>query len=194
MDGRIAVWMATHRVGVLDDPAVWLGTIDRLGAVWVVLALAVGIARRLGPMRTLALAVLTGLTTFAADSLSFLIKDLTSRARPFEAHPAIHPLYTVHSSSLPAGHAATAFAGAVLVAFVAPRLAAYVLALATLIAVSRVYVGVHYPTDVLAGAAIGALVGGVGAFVAVRSGLSAAGGERAPAAAPFPQLSMRRGG
>jgi len=166
VDGRIAVWTAAHRVGLLDDPAVWLGTIEKLGAVWVVAALLLGAAARLGAVRTIELALLTFAATFTADALSFLVKDVTHRARPFERHPSIHPLYTVHSSSFPAGHAATAFAGAVLLALVAPRLAPFALALATLIAASRVYVGVHYPTDVLAGAALGAPVGALAGSIA----------------------------
>jgi undecaprenyl-diphosphatase len=186
VDARIAVWMATHRVALLNDPAVWLGTIEKLGAVWVVLAIVVGAVLRLGVVRTVALAVVTAVTTFAADSLSFLVKDVTHRARPFEAHPAIDPLYTVHSSSFPAGHAATAFAGAVLLAFVAPRCAPFALALATLIATSRVYVGVHYPTDVVAGAALGAVAGAAGAFVVRRSGLTS---RREPAAKRQPSVA-----
>jgi undecaprenyl-diphosphatase len=164
VDGRIAVWVATHRVAALNDPFVWLGTIDRLGAVWVVLAVAVGIATRRGLRGTVGLALLTALTTFAADSLAFALKDATSRARPFETHPQIHPLYVVHSSSLPAGHAATAFAGAVILSTAAPRFAPYFAGLAVLIGFSRVYVGVHYPTDVIAGAALGCAVGLVAAF------------------------------
>jgi undecaprenyl-diphosphatase len=167
MDSRIAVWMATHRVAILNDPSVWLGTIEKLGAVWILFALLLGAYRRLGVLRTLALGLTTGVTTFLADALSFLVKDATQRMRPFEAHHQIHPLYVVHSSSFPAGHAATAFAGAVLLSLLAPRLAPAFLALATLIGLSRIYDGVHYPTDVLAGAALGALVG-AGAVAAVR--------------------------
>ena len=140
------MWIATHRVAILNDPFVWLGTIDRIGAVWIVLALAVGLWLRRGAWATLGLMLLTGLTTLAADSLSFAVKDLTHRTRPFEAHPEIHPLYVVHSSSFPAGHASTAFAGAVLLSFLAPRLAPLFFTLAVLIGFSRVYVGVHYPT------------------------------------------------
>lgn len=169
MDARIAVWVATHRIGVVDDPAVWLGSIEKLGAVWVLLALLVGAGARIGLVRTAALGVLMFITTIAADSLAFLVKDATNRARPFEAHPSIHPLYTVHSSSFPAGHAATAFAGALLLAFVMPRVAPYVLGFATLIAASRVYVGVHYPTDVLAGALLGAAVGAAAGWLARRT-------------------------
>jgi len=191
VDGRIVVWVATHRIAALNDPAVWLGTIDKLGAVWVVLALVVGATKRLGVLRSLALAVLTGLTAFAADSLSFLVKDFAQRERPFVAHPSIHPLYVVHSSSFPAGHAATAFAGAVLLSVLAPRAAAAFIALATLIGVSRVYVGVHYPTDVLAGAVIGAAVGAVAAVVALRTGLASEGAPSRAAGRMWPRRAFR---
>jgi undecaprenyl-diphosphatase len=165
MDERIAIWSATHRIGLLNDPSVWLGTIEKLGAVWIVLAVVVGLLQRRGLWGTAGLALLTALATLAADSLAFGLKDITDRPRPFEAHPQIDPLYTVHSSSFPAGHAATAFAGAVLLSYVAPRLAPAFLGLAAIIAWSRVYEGVHYPTDVLAGAVLGALVGAAAVVV-----------------------------
>jgi undecaprenyl-diphosphatase len=159
LDDRLAVWVATHRLAPLNDLFVWLGTIDKIGAVWIVLALALGLWRRRGIAAALGLAVLVGLTTFAADSASFGVKDLTHRTRPFEANQQIHPLYVVHSSSFPAGHGATAFAGATLLTYLAPKLAPFFFALAVAICFSRVYVGVHYPGDVLAGAVLGALVG-----------------------------------
>jgi undecaprenyl-diphosphatase len=177
MDTSIAIWLATHRIAALNDPMVWLGTIEKLGAVWILLALVAGFLRRLGLWRTVALAVVTAITTFAADALAFGVKDLTSRTRPFVAHEQIHPLYAVHSSSFPAGHAATAFAGAVLLTAVAPRACPAFFALAALIGFSRVYDGVHYPTDVLAGAALGAAVGTV-AVLAPRT--------------PIPQLRRAR--
>jgi undecaprenyl-diphosphatase len=160
-DTAVAEWLATHRVGPLNGFFVALGTVEKLGAIWILCALAVGVARRDGVARTLALAVVTAVTTFAADSASFAVKDLTHRTRPFIAHPQIHPLYVVHSSSFPAGHAATAFAGATLLTYVAPRLWPLFAVLATAIGFSRVYVGVHYPTDVFVGAAIGVVVGGL---------------------------------
>ena len=64
-----------------------------------------------------------------------------------------------HGYSLPSGHAATAFAGAVALSYLWRRAAPLFFLLAAAIAYSRVYVGVHYPGDVLLGAAIGAAVG-----------------------------------
>ena len=159
LDGQIAVWVTTHRVSSLNWIFVGLGRIEMLGAVWIALALAVSLATRRGILASLGLAILVAATTFAADAASFGVKDLTSRTRPFVAHREIHPLYVVHSSSFPAGHAATAFAGATLLAYVWPRGTAFFLLLAVAIGYSRVYVGVHYPSDVIVGALLGVAVG-----------------------------------
>ena len=165
MDARIAIWVATHRVHGLNDLFVGLGTVEKLGLLWVLIALAVGWTLRFGAWRTLAFAAGVAVTTFVADTASFGLKDLVDRPRPFEAHWQIHPLYTVHSSSFPAGHAATAFAGAVVLALVVPRAAPILLLVAAVIGFSRVYVGDHYPTDVLAGALVGAVVGAAAVVV-----------------------------
>jgi undecaprenyl-diphosphatase len=159
MDTKIAVWVATHRIGALNDFFVGLGTVEKLGLLWILVALAIGLRRGSGPAGTLVLAVAVAVATFAADAASFGVKDLFQRARPSEAHSQIHPLYAVHSSSFPAGHAATAFAGAAVLAYAVPRLALPLFLIAALIGFSRIYVGVHYPTDVLGGAAIGVVVG-----------------------------------
>jgi undecaprenyl-diphosphatase len=159
IDDRAAVWMANHRFTPLNDFFIALGTVEKLGAIWVLCALALGLLLRRGALQTTVLTVVTALATFTADSISFGVKDFVHRTRPADAHRAIHPLSVVHSSSFPAGHTATAFAGAVLLSCIAPRLSPLFLGLALAIGFSRVYVGVHYPSDVLAGGAIGALVG-----------------------------------
>ncbi len=161
IDAAVTEWVVKHRVGPLNDAFVALGSVERLGAIWIACALVLGLASRRGVRWTGALVALTALVTFAADSVSFGIKDLVHRTRPSVAHPEIHPLYVVHSTSFPAGHAATAFAGATLLTYFASRVWPLFMTLAVAIAFSRIYVGVHYPTDVLAGAAIGVMVAGV---------------------------------
>ena len=83
------------------------------------------------------------------------------RARPYEAHPhGVIPLITPsHDPSFPSDHATAAFAIAFGILFVARRAGVLFLIWAALIAFSRVLVGVHYPTDVLAGLAVGLVAG-----------------------------------
>ena len=85
------------------------------------------------------------------------IAHLWDRPRPFAAHPLETHLFAARSTdpSFPSDHAAAAFAIAVaILAFSRPVGAGFVAA-AALIALSRVVVGLHYPSDVLAGAAVG---------------------------------------
>ena len=92
---------------------------------------------------------------FASSGLVDVLKLAIDRQRPVD-HPLV-PEPT--SSSFPSGHAATSFACAATLAPFVSRTGAIVLyVLAAAIAFSRVYVGVHYPIDVLAGAALGLLV------------------------------------
>ena len=60
------------------------------------------------------------------------------------------------TASFPSGHAATAVAGAIMLSRIWPAGRFVLGALAMLIALSRIYVGVHYPLDIVAGAGLGA--------------------------------------
>ena len=103
--------------------------------------------------------VLAGAAYAIAGGLTDVLKRAFDRPRPSLVDPAVHPLVAVpHSAAMPSGHASTAFAAAVAVGLVHPRLRWPLLALAALIALSRVWLGVHYPTDVIAGAALGAAI------------------------------------
>ena len=120
----------------------------------------------------------------SADLLSLALRQLIGRDRPFLVDPEPRPL--VHpptSGSFPSGHASAAFACATVIAWASPRLAVPVYVLAALVASSRVYVGVHYPLDVLGGALLGTLVGMVAVFLA-RRGRFDAGGDSARSTAP----------
>jgi undecaprenyl-diphosphatase len=106
------------------------------------------------------IACLSGLT---AAGLGLLVGQVVShlwvRDRPFVAHPSQTLLLVApsHEPSFPSDHAIAAFAIAVSVALVGGRLAGSLfLTAATVVAISRVFVGLHYPGDVLGGAVIGA--------------------------------------
>ena len=111
--------------------------------------------------RRLPVAFLSGVTAVGiAAALTSVVKDLVERARPAFANPAIEALVaTPGSPSFPSGHAATAFAAAVAVGAFYPRLRWLLLGLAALVGLSRIYLGVHYALDVVAGAALGIALG-----------------------------------
>jgi undecaprenyl-diphosphatase len=134
-----------------------------LSAWWVKGPLLVGLGacadareRRLVPLAALGgtLAVLLG------AALSGGLKELVGRVRPPFADPTVAALSAVpQTPSFPSGHATTAFAAAAAIGALHPRLRRPLFALAALVGISRVYLGVHYALDVVAGAALGTALG-----------------------------------
>jgi undecaprenyl-diphosphatase len=85
-----------------------------------------------------------------------LIKHLVKRPRPFIADPAVQLLIAKPLSySFPSGHTTSAFAAAGIIVKMVKRYRAYVITLALLIAFSRMYLFVHYPTDIVGGIILG---------------------------------------
>jgi undecaprenyl-diphosphatase len=131
-------------------------TIGSLKVVIVVLLLVVAAAVRRGDRR--AAYALLGVF-LASEAFNWALKNLVGRARP----DLLHEIATLHTYSFPSGHAMTGAAVygmiGVVLARVHPRLrsplAVAVPALIVLIGVSRVFLGAHWPTDVLAGWAAG---------------------------------------
>ena len=96
------------------------------------------------------------LADLAGQLISYGLRQRIGRERPNVAYadpkPLVHP---PHDGSFPSGHATVSFACATVLSFYAPRAAPAFFVLAAAIAWSRVYVGVHYPLDVLGGAVLG---------------------------------------
>jgi undecaprenyl-diphosphatase len=149
--------------------------------VWVALAVPVSLLARRNPFFGLGL---TAACVWSADLISLGIKAATGRPRPFEELPGIDTLIgATVGQSLPSGHAATSFAGAVILTYLLPRGAPVFFLLAVAIAFSRIYVGVHYPSDVLAGAALGTVVS-LTALAVLRLRRPISAGRRQSAGAP----------
>ncbi len=124
------------------------------GLVFVAAGAAADLSRR--PRRAPTTAVMAAGAYLIASLLASAAKAVTGRERPPVGDPGLAALVHLPAdASFPSGHAATAFAAAGVVAIRYPALRIPLLGLAALIALSRVYLGVHYPLDVLAGAALG---------------------------------------
>jgi undecaprenyl-diphosphatase len=128
-----------------------------LGSGWMMLGLIPGLF-----LRSYRAPVITVTVLLAATALVVaLLKRMVGRVRPCQAHPWAHtlPIDVPTDGSFPSGHAAGSFAFAFFVLGVSRRAGVPLIFLATLIALSRVALGVHYPSDVLAGALLGATFG-----------------------------------
>lgn len=129
-----------------------------LALMW--LALAAGFGRR---GRVAAITIL--LVILVSDQLAAeVLKPWADRVRPCFVHPDSRLLLPqqARSPSFPSNHAVNSFAACAVLWSVRPFLGWIGLISALLISYSRVYVGVHYPSDVLAGAVLGLAVGWAG--------------------------------
>lgn len=152
----------------------WLHTPAKLyandGVALFALLLLAGwwVARRRGDHRAMATALWAGIGTLVTVAVNQPIAGAVGRERPYLA--LHHTLLLVHRSTdytFPSDHACMAGAVAAGVMLVSRRLGLIAAAAALLMACTRVYVGAHYPADVLAGLALGVAVVGIGSLVVV---------------------------
>jgi undecaprenyl-diphosphatase len=129
-------------------------SLGEYGRVWIVAAIAGAIVDRPRRRRWLWAAACVPLTL----GMNFCVKAAVRRERPrLEGIDAAGPLPA--SLSFPSAHAATSFAGATLIGSLAPPLRPGLYVAAALMAFTRPYLGVHYPSDVVAGAVVGCAAG-----------------------------------
>jgi undecaprenyl-diphosphatase len=182
LDRDVFTWVVEHRAPPFDWLFVALSAAGQAAILWIVLAPVLAFLARRPPLFT---TLVTAATVWTADLLATLFKALVDRQRPYEVIPEADPLLRWDvAGSFPSGHAATSVAGAVVLAYLLGRWWSWLALLAAAVAFSRVYVGVHYPLDVLAGAALGAGVGLVAIGIVRRLRPTSAGPRRSGAARP----------
>lgn len=160
MELRFLDFLQTIHTPLLDKILAFITSLGNAGIIWIVLAVVLLILPKTRK---------TGIIVAAALLMDFvlcnlILKNLVARMRPYDVNTAIAILIKKPLDfSFPSGHTAASFA-AMTALFLAKMKKAWIaaLVLAVLIAFSRLYFYVHYPTDVLGGAVVGILSGIIG--------------------------------
>lgn len=160
MELKILDWLQTIRTPIGDALMCFITSLGNVGAIWIVLAvvlIAIPKTRKSGIIVAAALII-------DAVLCSGILKNVFCRIRPFDVNTAIQVLIIKpRDFSFPSGHTSASFAAATALYLAKERkLFILTLVLACLIAFSRMYLYVHYPTDILGGALLGILCGYLG--------------------------------
>jgi undecaprenyl-diphosphatase len=109
---------------------------------------------------------------------NFLIKPIVARTRPFRKLKALHPLIKPPTDwSFPSGHTTSSVSASVILFLGLPYYVGIpMLLIGILIAFSRMYVGVHYPSDILGGIVVGAFAAWAGTMLTTYANLHLLGG------------------
>ena len=153
-EASIILWIQENMRGAMDGLVVFITHLGDDGYLWIALGLVLLFWKKTRPI---------GFTVLLSLLFDFLIvnvtlKGLVARPRPFVVNEVIKPLVGGVSPyrSFPSGHSGGSFAAMLALSkWVPKKIGIPAVVLATMVALSRLYVGVHYPTDILAGFVVG---------------------------------------
>ena len=157
LDVAILLWIQEWiRSDWLDPFMIGITHLGDAGMLWIVLSLLLLIPQKTRKYAMMAIVALL----FSLLVNNMILKNIVARTRPYEVVEGLTWLIEKQRDlSFPSGHTASSFATAVvLFRNLKKRYGIPLLVLAVLISLSRLYVGVHYPTDVLFGAISGTLL------------------------------------
>lgn len=158
LDGNILLYVQDNlRTDILDSIAVPFTSLGNAGLVWILIVAMLVIYRN--TRKEGLYCVISLIMCFITVNL--FLKNAVARIRPYDAMEQIRCLVGPERDySFPSGHTAIAFAASVPVYILSDkRLGVVMLIFSVLMGLSRIYVCVHYPTDVIGGAVIGILCG-----------------------------------
>lgn len=155
-------WFESLHNPILDPVMKGLTFLGNAGCFWIALAVVLLFFKRTRKIGiTMAVSLVLSLIF-----TNLIIKNLVNRTRPFVADPALLQTMLVKlpsDSSFPSGHTSASVAAAVAIFTRNKKWGIPAVVLAVLIGVSRLYLTVHFPTDVIAGLLLG-IIYGVGAY------------------------------
>ena len=151
------------RSSIMDKVMPLITDMGNGAIIWMLIAIVFLINkkyRRYGLMIIVAL-----MLCFIVGNLS--IKPLVSRVRPFNAAPLLDGLLIKQPTdfSFPSGHTMCSFASGVVIFYMNRRIGIFALIISSLIGFSRLYLYVHYPSDVFSGMVIGILLGSLSIII-----------------------------
>lgn len=154
LDGGFLLFLQEYvRNPILDKNMIFITSLGNGGMIWIVATVLLLIPKKTRKAGIVSAAALLGSLLFN----NMLIKNIVQRQRPYVTLETLKIIIPRPSDfSFPSGHSAASFAAAASFYRLLPKkFGILAIVLAALIAFSRLYVGVHYPTDVLAGALMG---------------------------------------
>lgn len=157
LDGNILLWIQEYiRNDFLTPIFKFITSLGDEGYVWIAIAIVLLFVKNYRKVGLMVGASLLGSLVFN----NMIIKNIVARPRPYRMIETLTILIPEPGEySFPSGHTSSSFAAGVVLYLMLPKkygIPAMVLAL--LIGISRLYVGVHYPTDVLGGMVMGTLI------------------------------------
>ncbi|MCB2292789.1 phosphatase PAP2 family protein [Clostridium algoriphilum] len=158
-DSLILLYVKNNMHGPIMDKVMVLSTyLGNQGMIWIMIAVLLMFSKNYRKIGFMALAALI-LSTILGEGI---LKHVVERIRPSADIPVVNLLIEKPLSySFPSGHTTSSFAVAGILAKYIKHYALEFLGLASLIAFSRLYLYVHYPTDILGGVVLGLICSGI---------------------------------
>ncbi|MDO4393637.1 MAG: phosphatase PAP2 family protein [Bacillota bacterium] len=156
---EILNWIQTIHLPIIDKLMIAVTTLGNGGMLWICMTLVMIViprTRKVGITMAISLII-------EVICCNLILKPLVGRVRPYDVNTSINLLVSPPGdASFPSGHTGASFAAVSAMFFAGCRVWIPAGILAVLIAFSRLYLYIHYPTDVFAGAVIGILCGWAG--------------------------------
>ena len=159
--------ISSVRCDFLDEIMVFISALADKGAIWIMLSVVLLIfkkTRRIGICVSLALII-----NFLL--VNVITKPLIHRTRPYDINTDIKLIVpALHDFSFPSGHTSASFSASLALCGYSRKWGIACIVLSFLIAFSRLYLCVHFPTDVLFGCLFGVLSAYIAKFICKKSG------------------------
>jgi len=140
---------------VLDTIMGLFSKLGSMGVIWIVIAI---IFLCLPKLRALGITLLIGLL-IELIVFDVALKLIVARARPFDAYDIFEVINKPTTFSFPSGHTTSSFIAAIIIFMKNKKMGSAAFVTASIIGFSRIYLCVHYPSDVLFGIIFGCLTG-----------------------------------